>query len=235
MNFSSLHNLLAYFSSRRRVGHTTAMLEGVKNSDCIVLVSSENIANSLKKLYPNTKFITEGTLENNGLDGYNKPLLIDHTVLIDILHTKQLQENEVPDQAIKIQKEKVTQLGKELINTENEKIKLQKIITEIVPALAQSVQALNDLSNDYDGIDGDPEQVKESRARIYKQGVKKYIAEIQKNNTDVLTQYNQYEMNNTPKYNMIINARRSGKTVTMKSFTDWQTKRLQDVYPDQSI
>ena len=242
MNFSSLHNLLQYFLGKRGVGHTTAMLEGAKNSDCIVLVSNESIASSLKKQYPNTKFITESSIGNSGLQGHNKPLLIDHSVIVDILRVKQLQENDVPDQAIKIQKEKVAELEQEVIKSEGIIRNLQSILAEIVPTLAESVQVLNDLSNDHDGVDGDPEQVKESRTRIYKRGVKKYIAEIQEKNRGVLVQYNQQLMTlsnlhswRLTKHNVIINSRGSGKTVAMKAFTDWQTARLKEIYKDQSI
>ena len=89
-----LEELHHYFKTTRQVGHTTAMLEGAKNSDCIVLVKNHEHRKLLERIHPGLKTTT--LYSPNALRGQNKPLLIDNDTMVEIL-SMALHEIEVAE------------------------------------------------------------------------------------------------------------------------------------------
>jgi hypothetical protein len=81
---STLKVLADYFTHRRQVGHTTAMMEGAKKTDCVILVQNENNIKHFRKLKPDGNFITLTSL-NDKLRGNHKPIVIDNAAMSDIL------------------------------------------------------------------------------------------------------------------------------------------------------
>lgn len=87
LDSSVLAEVVDYYNSKRQVGHTTSMLIGASNTDCLVLVATalhghniENMGlNSPSKARP--KWITPDFVKASKLRGYNKPLAIDHYAL----------------------------------------------------------------------------------------------------------------------------------------------------------
>jgi hypothetical protein len=78
-----LDQLLYYFTSRRRVGHTKAMLCGVANTEKITVM----VANEVDKRYvwnyaPNAQFVT---WEHPNLLGKNDPLVLDNHALTNLI------------------------------------------------------------------------------------------------------------------------------------------------------
>lgn len=83
-NTYTLNVLADYFAYRRRVGHTTAMMEGAKKTDCVILVQNENDIKHFKKLKPDGDFRTLTSLDDK-LRGEIKPVVIDNSAMCDIL------------------------------------------------------------------------------------------------------------------------------------------------------
>jgi hypothetical protein len=79
-----LNRLLAYFQANRRSGHTTAMMEGAKNSGCLVLARNQNEAGFIKDLGPKGEVIALPAIHLS-LTGTNLPLLIDNSAITEIL------------------------------------------------------------------------------------------------------------------------------------------------------
>jgi len=81
-----LKELSAYHVSTRQVGHTTAMLEGAKNTDgIIILAHNMDFARQLAKQCPDAIPISwqeDGLLS---LRGMRRPLLIDNAAIWSIL------------------------------------------------------------------------------------------------------------------------------------------------------
>jgi len=71
----------------RQVGHTTAMLEGAKNVDCIVIVDSMRTGKYLEQMgfispsKANPRYMTIDQAKRGLLRPYRKPILIDHFAL----------------------------------------------------------------------------------------------------------------------------------------------------------
>lgn len=80
-----LQFLATYLESTRRVGHTTAMIDGAKSSDCIVLARNQTGADFLRALLPDGQIATLSAVEKN-LAGQRKPLLLDNAALHSVLH-----------------------------------------------------------------------------------------------------------------------------------------------------
>ena len=72
--------VLSYYLTRRGVGHTHTMVNGAKDQDCLVLVPNKQIANTIKL---RGKCITFGEFEK--LEGMQKPLVLDHTAIFEIV------------------------------------------------------------------------------------------------------------------------------------------------------
>lgn len=78
--------LRAYIDTRRGVGHTFTMVNGVRNNDvgAVVLVVSQTHANQFKKECPKeTRFVAWDDLDK--IKGLSKPLAVDNFTLSQIL------------------------------------------------------------------------------------------------------------------------------------------------------
>ena len=82
---SILEGLLECYSARA-IGHTYAMMNGAISQSSIVLVNSHSHAEQLQRQYgnDNIEFVTLDDVVSRKLQGFRKPLLIDHAVLVDI-------------------------------------------------------------------------------------------------------------------------------------------------------
>ena len=76
-----LKEIYNYYLTTRRVGHTYSMIEGAKNTDCLVVCVSEQQRKIIDKQL--SKYGKTITLTNIGLklQGTIKPMLIDHYAL----------------------------------------------------------------------------------------------------------------------------------------------------------
>jgi len=79
-----LYTLIQYFDMTRQRGHTTAMMQGAQNSDCLVMTHTMYMGEQLKKNFNNRKITTVTPDSLNRLRGMNKPLLLDNGVLYTI-------------------------------------------------------------------------------------------------------------------------------------------------------
>jgi Trk K+ transport system NAD-binding subunit len=84
---SALLEIITYYVVNRQRGHSTAMLNGAKNCDCIVIAHNEHHARRLKQLGAR-HVISINSLHK--LRGHNKPIVFDnaalHMILEDILY-----------------------------------------------------------------------------------------------------------------------------------------------------
>lgn len=81
---SQLIELAQYLELSRRAGHTTAMMEGAKSADCIVLAHNQAGADLLKTLEPKGKVVALPAIATQ-LKGERKPLLVDNAAMAAIL------------------------------------------------------------------------------------------------------------------------------------------------------
>lgn len=79
--YIAAQELLNYFSTNRGAGHTTAMLEGAKNKDCIVLIASHDSATQLKEKATSISPISLQEVERGYLSGNDKALVLDNAAL----------------------------------------------------------------------------------------------------------------------------------------------------------
>lgn len=112
--------LLDYYGKTRTVGHTTAMLNGVRDAPCIVLAVNLNHAQLLQKQIP-AESKTESLLDvvkRGALLGEQMPLLIDNwtmvTICQDVLDELGKKDREILELKIRIGKMK--QLAVEMGN-----------------------------------------------------------------------------------------------------------------------
>lgn len=77
-----LSTLIEYYDTTRQTGHTTTMLTGAINTDCLVLCHTLHMSKVFEQKYgKKIKVLTPYQLEHNKLRGYNKPLAFDNSVL----------------------------------------------------------------------------------------------------------------------------------------------------------
>ena len=83
---NTLYNLLHYYDVTRQRGHTTLMMEGAKDKDCLLFCHTIAMGERLKKQYRNKKatVITPGNIDRI-LRGNNRPIAIDNAVMYTIL------------------------------------------------------------------------------------------------------------------------------------------------------
>ena len=87
MNPKQQLTLLAnYFDLNRQVGHTTAMMNGAKETDCIIIAHSLAGVNYLKTFQPKGKVVTMMSIYKE-LEDQQKPLLIDNAAISALLKT----------------------------------------------------------------------------------------------------------------------------------------------------
>ena len=79
-----LDKIYNYYHLSRKVGHTTTMIEGAKNHDCLVMLANIEQCKWFKKEYPKINTISlYDSIEK--LTGFNKPLLIDNHAIFELL------------------------------------------------------------------------------------------------------------------------------------------------------
>lgn len=111
-NTSKLKVLADYFAYRRRVGRTTAMMEGAKKTDCVILVQNENDIKHFRKLKPDGDFRTLTSL-NDKLRGEIKPVVIDNSAMCGILSYAVSRIDFLESQIAELTKaKKITKLNK---------------------------------------------------------------------------------------------------------------------------
>lgn len=87
-----LENLLAYYTTTPRVGHTTTMIQGAKNvNSVIILVGHATHAKNMHWAAPGADFVPLDNLAK--LQGRKQPLLIDNFAMTSLLSSA-LQEIE---------------------------------------------------------------------------------------------------------------------------------------------
>ena len=86
-----------YYSVRRRVGHTTAMLNGAMSDKNIIVIVAHKAQKDHIEL-PKEQMVTLGELER--LRGLKKPVLIDHYAL-QIIFSELNKELHAKDEIIK--------------------------------------------------------------------------------------------------------------------------------------
>ena len=96
----TLQNILNYYASTRRVGHTTAMIRGAQNVDnALVVTSNLSASRALEHNYPHIK--TTSIQSGQKLLGFNSPILFDNEALYvlfrDALKTIEDLENKLND------------------------------------------------------------------------------------------------------------------------------------------
>jgi len=73
-----------YFIATRQVGHTTAMMEGAKNTSCLILTSNQMGVDRLKTFKPKGDVISIQNVEQD-LRGRNQPLLLDNEAVVTVI------------------------------------------------------------------------------------------------------------------------------------------------------
>ena len=94
---AQIEALLQYYRTNRAVGHTTTMIEGAANTDCIVIVANEKQAYIRERLTGQTVLSINNL--NQRLRGMNKPLAIDNSAIYLILQ-RLLEEIDDRDQKL---------------------------------------------------------------------------------------------------------------------------------------
>jgi len=75
-----LKEIYNYYLSTRRVGHTYSVMEGAKNTDCLVVCANKQQEREVGKQLLGKKTTTLANIRQE-LWGIKKPLLIDHYAL----------------------------------------------------------------------------------------------------------------------------------------------------------
>ena len=75
-----LKEIYNYYLSTRGVGHTYSMMEGAKNTDCLVVCANKQQEREVGKQLLGKKTTTLANIKQE-LRGIKKPLLIDHYAL----------------------------------------------------------------------------------------------------------------------------------------------------------
>ncbi len=90
-----LYELIGYLDCTRRVGHTTTVMEGAVNNDCIVLAHNQHYADTLSKQYN----VDARTYRSKSLRGRRTPIVFDNEairqILADSLNFIKKQEEEI--------------------------------------------------------------------------------------------------------------------------------------------
>lgn len=103
---SKLAILVDYYFIRRRVGHTSAMLNGARSDKNIIVVVAHKAQMNYIEL-PKEQMITIGELDR--LRGLKKPVLIDHLALQTMFYELNKELND-KDEIIKELLEKIEYL-----------------------------------------------------------------------------------------------------------------------------
>jgi hypothetical protein len=79
-----LINLVQYFDNSRQVGHTTAMINGAKQTDCIIISHNYSGSEYIKTLYPKGKVVALPAIEHE-LKGQHQPVLLDNAAVVQVV------------------------------------------------------------------------------------------------------------------------------------------------------
>lgn len=96
--------LLSCYASSRQVGHTNALINGAKNTDCIVIAATEQHARDLRNRLPGKKILTV----SEKILGLRTPILVDHWALVNILTECCARVRFLEDQVTKLERERET-------------------------------------------------------------------------------------------------------------------------------
>ena len=110
-NKNTLIELRDYFYSVRNVGHTTAMMEGAKNVDCIVLSHCEEGTRFIKSLDYQGDVKSVHQIGGGKLKGLRKPMVLDNAALVEVLNMALI---EIEKQEARV--EKVKNLAHEILS-----------------------------------------------------------------------------------------------------------------------
>ena len=96
---SQIEALIAYYHSRRAIGHTTTMLKGAENTDCVIITATEKQARYMKERLPENRTVLSLTSIDTQLYGLNKPIALDNDAIIVML-SRLLEEIDMRDQKL---------------------------------------------------------------------------------------------------------------------------------------
>ena len=97
---SQIEALIAYYYSRRAVGHTTTMLKGAENTDCVIITATEKQAKYIReRLSENRTVLSLNSLDTH-LYGLDKPIALDNDAIIVML-SRLMEEIETRDNRLR--------------------------------------------------------------------------------------------------------------------------------------
>ena len=108
---NKLIELRDYFYSARHVGHTTAMMEGARNVDCIVLAHCEEGAGFIKALDYQGDVKSLHQIGGGKLKNIKKPMVLDNATVVEVLN---MALSEIDKQEARVEKAK--NLAREILS-----------------------------------------------------------------------------------------------------------------------
>jgi hypothetical protein len=100
-SYITARNLLMYLDSTRGVGHTTTMLQGAENTDCLVVGHNHDMYDILKTIMggkKNIHFRSLSQVERDGLRGYRMPIVLDNAALYSLLSSLLFEMEKMRDE-----------------------------------------------------------------------------------------------------------------------------------------
>ena len=82
---SQIEALLSYYSAFRAVGHTTTMLKGAENTDCVIIAATEAQAKYIRERLPENRTVLSLSSLDTHLYGMTKPIALDMDAIIVML------------------------------------------------------------------------------------------------------------------------------------------------------
>jgi hypothetical protein len=77
--------LVRHYDRNRGLGNTTALIDGVKSVDAIIIAANEEHARSLRQLLPDRTVLSISNVEKE-LCGLTKPIVLDNFTVTTILN-----------------------------------------------------------------------------------------------------------------------------------------------------
>ena len=97
---SQIEALIAYYHSRRYIGHTTTMLKGAENTDCVIITATEKQARYMKERLTENHTVLSLTSLDTQLYGLTKPIALDNDAIIVML-SRLLEEIDTRDNRLR--------------------------------------------------------------------------------------------------------------------------------------
>lgn len=94
---------------RRAVGNTTALLNGVRNSDCIFVCLNKSHVDIIRRENPSINRDRIASLNDN-LSGFTKPIVLDHSIFQLIQSKNRMQEITIEELTTVVQ-EQIYEIG----------------------------------------------------------------------------------------------------------------------------